>query len=37
MFVKRTNQLKSEAAYQVLGNTQKLEAEGREIIHLEIG
>ncbi len=33
----RTAQLEAEGAYQVLARAQALEAEGREIIHLEIG
>ena len=33
----RTNTLRPEGAYQVLGRAKELEALGREIIHLEIG
>jgi aspartate aminotransferase len=33
----RTSHLKPEGAYQVLARAQELEANGREIIHLEIG
>jgi aspartate/methionine/tyrosine aminotransferase len=33
----RTHHLKPEGAYQVLARAQELEANGREIIHLEIG
>ena len=33
----RTSHLKPEGAYQVLARAQELEADGREIIHLEIG
>ncbi len=33
----RTAQLEAEGAYQVLARAQALEAEGRQIIHLEIG
>ena len=36
-FSKRTDQLKPEGAYQVLARANALEAQGREIIHLEIG
>ena len=36
-YTKRTHHLKPEGAYQVLARTQALEAEGREITHLEIG
>ena len=36
-YAKRTHHLKPEGAYQVLAKAQSLEAEGREIIHLEIG
>ena len=36
-FTKRTAKLKPEGAYQVLARAQQLEAEGRDIIHLEIG
>ncbi|MBL7163147.1 MAG: pyridoxal phosphate-dependent aminotransferase [Anaerolineales bacterium] len=36
-YTKRTHHLKPEGAYQVLARAQALEAEGREIIHLEIG
>ena len=36
-YAKRTGSLASEGAYQVLAQAQALEAEGREIIHLEIG
>ncbi len=37
VFANRTDHLKPEGAYQVLARAQSLEAEGREIIHLEIG
>jgi len=36
-YANRTDSLASEGAYQVLAKAQALEAEGREIIHLEIG
>ena len=36
-FAFRTRHLRPEGAYQVLARAQTLEAEGREIIHLEIG
>jgi len=36
-FTQRTAHLKSEGAYQVLARAQELEANGRDIIHLEIG
>ncbi len=36
-FANRTAHLKPEGAYQVLARANQLEAEGREIIHLEIG
>ncbi len=36
-FAKRTEHLKAEGAYQVLARAQELEADGKEIIHLEIG
>lgn len=36
-FAHRTAHLKPEGAYQVLARANQLEAEGREIIHLEIG
>jgi aspartate aminotransferase len=36
-YAQRTAHLKPEGAYQVLARAQALEAEGREIIHLEIG
>ena len=36
-FTKRTAHLKPEGAFQVLARAQDLEAEGRDIIHLEIG
>jgi aspartate/methionine/tyrosine aminotransferase len=36
-FAKRTQQLKAEGAYVVLARAQQLQAEGRDIIHLEIG
>ena len=36
-FADRIKQLKSEGAYAVLARAQALEAQGREIIHLEIG
>ncbi|MBC8504838.1 MAG: pyridoxal phosphate-dependent aminotransferase [Anaerolineales bacterium] len=36
-FAKRIEHLKPEGAYQVLARAQALEAEGREVVHLEIG
>ncbi len=36
-YAKRTAHLKPEGAYQVLARAQDLEAEGLDIIHLEIG
>lgn len=36
-FARRTAELRPEGAYQVLARAGQLEAEGREIIHLEIG
>ena len=36
-YAHRTSHLKPEGAYQVLARAQELEANGREIIHLEIG
>jgi aspartate aminotransferase len=36
-YATRTNYLKPEGAYQVLARANQLEAEGQEIIHLEIG
>jgi len=36
-FAQRIDHLKAEGAYAVLAKAQALEAEGREIIHLEIG
>jgi aspartate aminotransferase len=36
-FAGRVNSLEAEGAYAVLAQAQALEAEGREIIHLEIG
>lgn len=36
-YARRTNHLKPEGAYQVLARAQDLEAEGLDIIHLEIG
>ncbi|HUH97075.1 MAG TPA: pyridoxal phosphate-dependent aminotransferase [Anaerolineales bacterium] len=36
-YATRTNHLKPEGAYQVLARANQLEAEGREIVHLEIG
>jgi aspartate/methionine/tyrosine aminotransferase len=36
-FTDRVSHLKAEGAYQVLARAQELEAEGRDIIHLEIG
>jgi aspartate aminotransferase len=36
-FAQRISRLAPEGAYQVLARAQALEAEGREIIHLEIG
>lgn len=37
IFAKRTAQLRPEGAYQVLARASELEAQGRKIIHLEIG
>lgn len=37
LFAKRTEHLEPEGAYHMLARAQALEAEGREIIHLEIG
>ena len=36
-YATRITHLKPEGAYQVLARANQLEAEGREIIHLEIG
>ena len=36
-FAERVRHLVPEGAYYMLGRAQALEAEGREIIHLEIG
>jgi len=36
-FATRTHHLEPEGAYQVLAHANQLEAEGKEIIHLEIG
>jgi aspartate aminotransferase len=36
-YATRTNHLKPEGAYQVLARANQLEAEGKQIIHLEIG
>jgi len=36
-YASRTQHLKPEGAYQVLGRAQSLEASGHQIIHLEIG
>lgn len=36
-YAERTHTLKPEGAYHVLARAQSLEAQGREIIHLEIG
>ena len=36
-YATRTSHLKPEGAYQVLARANQLQAEGREIIHLEIG
>jgi len=36
-FARRTAYLKAEGAYAVLARAQALEAQGREVIHLEIG
>ena len=36
-YADRTNHLKAEGAYAVLAKAQALEADGREIIHFEIG
>ena len=37
MFTDRVNSLQSEGAYAVLARAQALEAQGRKILHLEIG
>lgn len=37
MYATRTNHLKAEGAYAVLAKAQALEADGRDIIHFEIG
>jgi aspartate/methionine/tyrosine aminotransferase len=37
IFAERVNHLAAEGAYHMLARAQALEAEGREIIHLEIG
>src|SRR5512135_664520 len=36
-YAARTSHLKAEGAYQVLARAQEMEAQGREVIHLEIG
>jgi aspartate aminotransferase len=36
-FTQRTDHLRPEGAYQVLARAQELEAQGKEIVHLEIG
>jgi aspartate/methionine/tyrosine aminotransferase len=36
-FAERVNQLEAEGAYEVLARANELEAQGRDIIHLEIG
>jgi aspartate/methionine/tyrosine aminotransferase len=36
-FAGRVTHLAPEGAYEVLGKAQALEAEGRDIVHLEIG
>ncbi len=36
-FAQRTDGLRLEGAYQVLARAQELEAQGKEIVHLEIG
>ncbi|MFN2143481.1 MAG: pyridoxal phosphate-dependent aminotransferase, partial [Candidatus Promineifilaceae bacterium] len=36
-FAERTAELRPEGAYQVLARAGELEAQGRSIIHLEIG
>jgi len=36
-FAERVNHLAPEGAYQMLARAQAMEADGREIIHLEIG
>lgn len=36
-YASRTDHLKAEGAYEVLARAQALEAQGKEIIHLEIG
>ena len=37
MFTDRVNSLQAEGAYAVLARAQALEAQGRKILHLEIG
>ena len=37
VFTERTAKLKPEGAYQVMARAQALEAQGADIIHLEIG
>ena len=37
MFTDRVSSLQAEGAYAVLARAQALEAEGRKILHLEIG
>jgi len=37
IFANRVSQLESEGAYAVLARSQALEAQGRTILHLEIG
>src|SRR5512140_3318563 len=37
MFTDRVNSLEAEGAYAVLARAQALEAQGRDIIHLELG
>lgn len=36
-FAQRTQHLKPEGAYQVLGKAKELQEQGRQIIHFEIG
>ena len=37
MFAERMNRLGTETAFEVLAKARKLEAQGRSIVHLEIG
>src|SRR5215813_14333612 len=36
-FAKRMDQLGTETAFEVLGRARALEAQGRDVVHLEIG